>query len=60
MHTNNSSIASADAACGGGVKASDPQAVPGLSEQKIELCPLRQTRSTRLRDVGASRARSRW
>jgi hypothetical protein len=40
MHASNSSIVSADAACSGGVKASDPPAVAGLSERKIELCPL--------------------
>jgi DNA modification methylase len=40
MHASNSSIVSADAACSGGVKARDPPAVAGLSERKIELCPL--------------------
>jgi hypothetical protein len=40
MHASNFSIVSTDAACSGGVKASDPPAVAGLSEWKIELCPL--------------------
>jgi DNA modification methylase len=40
MHTSNSSIVSAEAACSGDVKAGDPPTVAGLSERRIELCPL--------------------
>jgi ParB-like chromosome segregation protein Spo0J len=40
MHTSNSSIVSAEASRSGSVKAGDPPAVAGLSERKIELCPL--------------------
>jgi ParB-like nuclease domain len=40
MHTVNSSIVSAEANCSGSVKAGAPPAVAGLSERKIELCPL--------------------
>jgi uncharacterized membrane protein len=44
MHTSNSSIVSADAACSGDVKAGDPPTVAGLSERRIELCPLNRLR----------------